>query len=296
MTRPFVPSPLPRSPRWPGLVVSVGGENAIRQYMAANPSEGGDDRWLRGYEFVPFDCAGEGSEQGGVALCTDRPDYTPSGMPGSVGYDPMLLWESMNCSTLSGGSMELRSRVENKLLTSTSHRLEREFWTGTVGTAAGAPNVYLSQASGLTKPNGNTATPLVHALATLNHAAGFFAQGSRLMHHVTPFTAQLWKAAGAIDVDSSTGLLLDPFGNIVVAGTGYDGSGATSVDGYSTAWAYTTTVVNVRLSDIRVVDSANTRIDLGNNVELATASRIGGVTFDGCVRVGILVDHDNVCG
>lgn len=297
MARPFVPSPLPRAPRWPGLVVSVGGENAIRQYMAANPSEGGDDRWLRGFEFVPYDCAGEGSESGGVALCTDRPDFSESAMPGSVSYDPMLLWESMSCSTLSGSSSDLSSRVQNKLLTSTSHRLEREFWKGTVGIAAGAPNTYLSQAAGMTKPNGNVATPLVHALGWLNYTAGVLAQGSRLAHHVTAFTAHLWKSAGAIDVDSTTGLLMDAFGNIVIAGTGYDGSGPTAVDGTATAWAYTTTIPNVRLSDIRVVDQQGvSRIDLLDNVDISTASRVGAVTFDNCVRVGVLVDHNNVCG
>lgn len=295
MASAFVPSPLPRSPRWPGLVASVGGENAIRRFVNEEaPSDGGVDRWIAGYEFQPYPCAG-GGDDGGTVICAGSPAFAPSGgLPGVVQTDPVLMWESMSCSTLTNNAAELRERVANRLLASTSHRLEVEFWAGAVGAASG--NQYLADVGSMVKPNGNTATPLVHALAALQASAGYIGQGSRLMIHASPYTASLWFAAGVVTVDAS-GVLLDAFGNVVVAGTGYDGTGTGVVFGSNAAhWAYATTVVNVRLSDVETVDATNTRIDRTNNVDISTASRVGAATWDDCVHVGVKIDHESICG
>lgn len=297
----FVPTPLPRPPRWPGLVASVGGEQAIRRYITEEaPSEGGVDRWLNGYEFQPYHCtsgdADDGGTIGGMDVCTiTEPTFTATGsLPATIETTPLLLWESMRCSTLSNNAAELTDRVSNRLLITTSHRLESELWSGAVAQAEALPNQYLTDSGSYTS---HGTQPLVHALSYLQHYGAESAEGNRLMIHASPFTASLWYAAGALVLDSS-GLLLDAFGNVVVAGTGYPGTGdgvlAAAVP--NTAWAFATTMVSVRMTDIEVQDARNTRVDKTNNIDVATASRVASIQWDGCVHEAVIVDHTAICG
>lgn len=288
-THDRVPSPSIAPPRWPGLVASVGGEAAIRQFMSANPSDGGGNRWERGFSFLPNDCDSNRclpltTCDGGFANgeCDDAAD-----LPDVVDTVPLYYSEFSQCSTFTNDPDDLTRRATAKLERSTSFNLEYEFWTGTAHTMWGLDGQSLAGDSATLW--GGSDVPLVCALAELQAQWAECSMGRRAMIHATPRTASLWYANNAIRREN--GLLLDAFDNIVVAGTGYDGSDprGTVDESATTAFAYISPVVSIRLSGIEVVQGLRT--DIGNNVDRATAYRAGIVYCDPCCIYGISVDH-----
>lgn len=290
-----VASPAIAPPRWPGLVASVGGEAAIRDFMRANPADGGGNRWERGFTFVPNDCDfnAELPFPGCSGMVYDVPGATPD-TEEQVDYVPMYFWEAARCSTLSNDPDEVTRRATTRLTRTTSHKLERELWTNVAHIASGEPGQALTTSA--IPLNGSAVTPLIIGFTELQDAWGDCAQGGRAMIHVTPRTAVYLQSAHMIRREGS--LLLDLFDNVIVAGTGYDGSSPThTVDGSGdTVWAYITPVVSVRLADITVVEGAPTRVDINNNVDTAIAYRAGATYFDPCCNYGINLDLTNICG
>lgn len=283
MARVLAPSPPPRQPRY-GLVASVGGEAAIRQFMGSNTPDGGPNRWEAGFEFQPEDCSSDTDPFD--PTCGQVANFDAVALPDFVQFDPYAIWDGVKCSTFGSDSAELARRARAKLLTSTSHKVERELWTGAWSTAAGKTNHALASADA-EQVDAGTATPYLRALADLQQALGECAQGSRGMIHATTRTASIWFAADAIRREGP--LLLDPFDNIIVAGSGYTGSspaGAVDATG-DTAWAYATTMVDVRLSDVIASD----HVDATNNTRMAIAYRLAAATWDDCCHLGVNVSH-----
>lgn len=290
-----VPSPSIAPPRWPGLVASVGGEAAIKAFMAANPAEGGPRRWEGGITFSPNDCdfvndnPVDGCTQGvqGIPVF----DIDDEGSAGTnIDVYPLYYWEVSRCSSLSTDPASVERRARLKADRAFSHKLENEFWNGTTHVDLNLAGQYLTDAP--TEVNAGIATPLVYALSDLQSAWAGCSYGERAMIHATIRTINLWVSAGVVRRES--GLLLDAFDNIVVAGTGYTGSdpdGNVDVT-YDTAWAYVSPVVNIRLGDTEVI----TNFDHDNNEHVVIAFKPAAVYHDDCCVYGINVDHVNTCG
>lgn len=283
-----LPPPSP-TPRWPGLLASVGGEAAVTDN--GRRWEGGfgfQGEWCDLNEGAPL--PGDPCDFGGFSTGSSNPE------PGlDVEDRAFYYWERTVCSTFGSRRDELSQRAEDRLRQTTSYKLERELWTGTAHRADSLSGQWLTDNTATTQLNSGTAIPLAYALAELQEAWGSCSQGRRAMIHCTPRTATLWLSAGVVFRDG--GFLLDGYGNVVVPGTGYDGSSPShSVDATGdTAWAYATGFVQVRLSPIEVVERSGARTDTTNNVDAALAFRAGAVSFDPCCTLGVNVDLCSPC-
>jgi hypothetical protein len=274
--RQFIPSSPVAPPRWPSLVSSVGGEAAIRTFTAANAGEGGGaNRWEAGIDFLPnnFCDDSETTPLSGVPCATDV--FTAPSITGdeAVPSDVVYYWTTEKRSTFCSIE-ETRQKAKDILLAKTSLKLETELWEGDAHDAYGLEGQFFG--SDFASVGDFT---LVYALTELQEAWGQCSGGQRAMIHVGAFTASLWFTTGAIRRES--GLLLDAFDNIVVAGNGYQRD-----------TAYVTPVVDIHLSEIEVRDV----IDQTNNTEWAVAYRAGLVKWDPCCQFSVGIDTSTLCG
>lgn len=286
--QPIPPSPVAPA-RWPSLVQSVGGESKVREFTQANAGEGSPNAWEQGVSFLGNEiCITETEAVSGVPCATDVfTDADVSGERNSdndVVADVLYYWDSAVRSTFCPVE-ETDDLARDRLLRQTSAKLEAEFWSGARHGDLGLEGQVLDGSG--TQVNSGTVMALPYALAALQDAWANCAAGQRGMIHCTPFAAGLLFTIGAIRRES--GLLLDVFDNIVVAGAGY----AIAVgDSYSTGVAYMTPVVDVHLSEIEV----RAATDQTNNTELSIAYRAGLVKHDPCCKLVVEIDYESVCG
>ena len=156
-----VPSPPPRQPRY-GLVASVGGEAAIRNFTS-NASEGGADRWEAGFTWWPDDCASDTAPFD--ITCPVDASFDADEMPDHVEFIPYGVWDGVICSTFGGDMTEFQRRATAKLTTSQSHKIEKELWRGDLAqsVAAYSGNKYLAEDGVVDELTGNTlALSLIH--------------------------------------------------------------------------------------------------------------------------------------
>lgn len=282
----LVPSPPQPASRWPGLVAALGGEAAIRNFTTSN--DGGDPgRWERGITFEPNLCGGaDNTPQDGCGTITFG--FDSDDCPAPVEATSYVFWTSVKRSTFN--TDDVVAQATTKLSGTISYKLEKEWWTGAAAQAYGYTNQYLTDAN-VAQINGGTAIPLTYALARLQATAGATATGQRLFIYATPELVTLWLSAMVIRKEN--GLLLDAFDNIIVAGTGFDGSSpAGAVDAtHDTSWAYATLQPAVRLGDVET----KYVVDQTNNVKYGFAYRAGVLAMDPCVQYGVNVDMCTTC-
>lgn len=284
-----VPSPPQPASRWPGLVASLGGEQAIQTFTNAN-GDGG--RWERGAVFNPAFCVGDEN----VPLATQECDaqtlsWDDDDCPTPVDAKPVALWSTVG--PRSNFNLEdMKTLVEDKLSLQTNFKLEKELELGTGAQAHSyTTNQYLLNGN-LDVLNSGNATPLAYALTWLQREGGARGAGQRLFIYAPPALATLWYSAQVIRKEN--GLLLDVFDNVIIAGPGF--VGASNEDGtidstYDTAYAFATLTPVVRMSTIE----SSVTIDQTNNTAIAVAFRYALVSFDPCVQIGINVDACTPC-
>lgn len=282
-----VPSPPQPASRWPGLIAAVGGEGAIATFTSTNDGDNIRD-WEGGFVFRPNDCPDDNTP---LDPCDQAAFTYPDDLDDNVKAMPLIHWSAVQCSTFSGASADVTGRAKRQLENTSSFKLEREVLHGAGAQAFGHPTPYITDAN-VAQLNGGAATPLAYALAWLQRAGGEIAQGQRLAIWAPTMVATMWQSAGVVRKEN--GLVLDLYDNIIIAGTGVDGKSPAEVldSTYDTAWAYATLVPNVRLSEITV---AGPTIDQTDNVQTAIAWRLGAVTFDPCVQLGVNVDICSPC-
>jgi hypothetical protein len=207
-----------------------------------------------------------------------------------VQNDPIFAEVWVDCSSLAQQDRDDAGRNAIDLLNVAQHRIVgNEFWTGAAGTAANMPNLSLAVdaddiASGVPVAAIDALAALEEALAgNSDDACG---GGVRSMIHANPNTVTVWNYLGLLRNEG--GLLLTALDTVVVTGPGYDGSdpdGDIDEDG-STAWAYGTGMVDVRLGKpyrLRYIDRSVNTIEVH-------AFRPFSVVFDGCCHLGINVN------
>lgn len=252
-------------------------------------------RWEGGFSFLPNGCIGSHTvalicdENGGDTKDVDT-------LPAVVSYDPFVVYTGAACSSLQGvGRNDLSARMVAALETSQGVAIEDELWTGTLGTANSAPNYFLAGGSPNFEnlsPLGSDVSPGFYALAALQEYLAHCAPAGRGMIHAPVNVVTMWQRFNVVRLENN--LILDLYGNWIVAGSGYDGSdpdGQVDSTG-ETAWAYATGLVDVHLSQItllpengRLIDALNRR---DNSVEWR-AERAAAAVFDGCCHAGIRV-------
>jgi len=220
---------------------------------------------------------------------------------------PYIIETMDTCSAFGWEERDFKGRALRWLDNATPQAIESEFWNGTLAQAKGYPNNFLTNstsAAGGTDPNFYNATPggnqsgtvgtpttTVRALQILQDYianAGFGGQG---MIHVQPQTAP--NLLGARRVGK---LLLDVFDNIIVPGSGYNGTGPI---GYTTSggdvWIYATDLVMVRSQDEGTVfpDTFSEAMDRGQAGEPNTitfrAERFAVAYWDSFIHAGVCI-------
>lgn len=275
------PPPVP-TPRWPGLLASIGGEAAAR---------GVDERWAAGFRFVPPMCGF--NEELPLIACQGGAFNVSAADPGAadaIPVDALYHWSAVQRSTFCATEDEMVVAAKDRLGRDLSHKLEKELWTGASYRSLSADGQYFTDGDATLIASGS-ATPLVYGLARLQKTWGSCARGARGMIHCPPDLATLWYSAGVIRREGN--LVLDLFDNIVVVGTGYDGSGESHTPDSTgeTAYAFMTGIVGALLGTVDVISTT----DPTNNVDLALAHRPGATFFDPCCVVGVNVDMCSPC-
>jgi len=288
----------PSAPPRQGLLAVVGGEAAELVLPAG---------WENGIAFEPERCGppvdaawGDCPEDGGVDPRTD-PGTKDIGVGGAVvQYRPWMAWVGDACSVLGRAGRDPVARARRLYAASESRIVEQELWSGTEAQLRAYPNNYLRNAASpnfvnLSPAVGET-SPGAYALGELQAAIAAGQTGRGMIHATWP-VVNLWFFLGALRREGA--LILDVFDNLVVAGTGYDGSApagsAVALDSTgATSWAYATGIVQTkRHSDLRVVpDNLNEAIRIDTNDEEWRVERLVAAWWDGCVHAAINV---NLC-
>lgn len=206
-----------------------------------------------------------------------------------VEANPVGLYVIEKCSALAGDADALAQRALTRLNNQNSHLLERFLWTGDVAGGAWAENTtHLDNPATLTTLNGGTPASIVRAFEFIIDAFASTLGGERGMIHVP---AKLLPHIAASDLGFQQGntIVTSLGSHLIVPGTGYPGTGpdgaAPSADA---AWIFGTSLVEVRLSNPRVIAGEDT-MDRSDNTDYAYATQLGMAYFDQQAHVGVQV-------
>lgn len=268
--------------------------------LLASITPEGDDRWQAGVTWVAEPDDGQVYSW---APCTQDPDLLP-GVPDpgddvcpDVGLAfPVTLTGIETGGSLANQYLDWQARAERKLLQGTSLAMERELWTGAAASAMGfTDNPYLASAGfnflALTAAGDDSKRfGLVVGLATLQKEA-MAIHGDPVILHASPRLVSMWDGGGHVYQDGTR--LRDRFGNLIIAGAGYPGTGPGVDDSpVGFEWAYATAGVSAWYSpDPISFESLNRR----TNRMVAYAQRDALAIFDDVVHVGIRIDLCTGC-
>jgi hypothetical protein len=190
------------------------------------------------------------------------------------------------CTTL-GGVLD-DERLRRIAEATTPFVIARELWDGVLSqtdswTIQGQThtNAYLASPSATTVTS--SATVLRDSLAALEQAAVEAAQGQRIMLHLpTMVTGSLTEYVRRVGQD-----LVTRQDNLVVVDAGYPGTGPNGEDVGATAWAYATSMVQVRQSDLEIITAPGQTVDRATNTVTAWAERVFAASYDPCVHFAI---------
>jgi hypothetical protein len=232
-------------------VVTPPKQTPPRVSLLASAEEVNDNtRWQAGLTFEPIGCGSAGGFFVGCADPSTPSLYTTKDTSEAteveiVEFEPYTIWESDVCSPATFQSRDFVDRATARYLASESALMAREFWAGSVASAASLPNFFLANGDA-TDVGAGSALPVNIGLQVLQNAVG--SVGSyfgRHMIHAPRDVVSAWYEAGLVRREGV--LILDAFDNIVVADGGYPGTGPNGESRtLSSAWIYATDPVQVR--------------------------------------------------
>jgi len=282
-----IPAPLASPPRQ-GLLAS-----AVRPDVAGR-------RWEGGIVFHPEASLGAGLEDGGAWWdgCLSGGDVTVPGTDktdgptclADVDYLPWYVVEAQARPATSFGPDEYQAIATRRLVANESIKAEAEFWSGTVAQASGSGNNYLQIAGTPVLGTGSIASALAAAQQYLADTIP-----GRGMIHARPYVVSLWRSAHM--VEQSGNLLLDVFGNIIVAGQGYDGNAptGTATDPFVLEAIYATGLVQYLSGPVENVGSYQEDLDRDTNLVTVRAERLTATFHDEQAQACVLVDLTDAC-
>lgn len=249
-----------------------------------------DGRWEAGYGFLPENC----NDGGVLDPCNTVTEKTIAENADVVDVDPFVVWAGYKCSALGYNAQDGEARARRALAAVESAQVASEFWTGALSRSdADIDNRFLaSPQSDVLNPT-NDSLSLTNGLACLEQALAQ-CSASRGFIHATRQVVSLWHQGGALRREGN--LILTINDTIVVPDAGYDGSGP---DGQPAAngavWAYGTTQVDVRLSEVIVTGADPSQYDRNVNSVEVRAERLAAVSFDACCHIAVELDAP-LCG
>jgi hypothetical protein len=248
--------------------------------------------WLGGFGYLPRSSAAAVNRALNDYTTVDEDDVPPN--EDSVIFIPFAAFTKFSLTALDYQAEDWEERINDQLDAAVPQALENEFWTGTIAQANDLPNNYLASSNSIdVTPVPGTAVSVLEGLGKLQTASkslntGGASLGSPGMIHVMP------EAVPNLLNSRLTGkYLLDMFGNIIVPGVGYPGTGPTgeSPDA-GTTWMYFTDMVTCRVQKTgRIfpgsVAEATRRPD---NTITFRGFKIVAATFDGARQYACLVN------
>jgi len=267
--------------------LQVAVEKAAKKHAASR-------RWENGYVYRPLGGCAEANVWAPCAGMLKRVDPTAP----LVNVIPFTVYAGFTCSTWALAEEERIAHAEIRLNARESQAVEDELWHGTLATAEGWPNPVLAGPATVQLTPGATTSPLPYALGSLQDAIRV-CLGSEVagVIHATPMTVALWAASHMV-WRNEDGRLRDLFGNLIVAGAGYDGASPLGVVDPTgrTAWAYATGPVRVMAGPVYITpDDTAEAVQRDTNDVTWRAERSISAAFDPCCLYGINVDLCNSC-
>jgi hypothetical protein len=251
-----------------------------------------DRRWESGYTWRPLGGCGEA---GIFAPCDDETKTIPDSQA-IVEVIPPTVYAGFKCSTWGLLEEERMAHAEARLNAREGQAIERELWAGAKAQAMTWPNPYLASPATTVLAGGATVKYL-QAFAALQEAIGdCLGSENAAVLHMTRRLATLLKANRVIGIYKEDGWdfpkLVDQYGNYIVAGTGYDGSGpGGSVESATQEWAYATGAVRVDAGPVYMTpDSLKGAVSRDINNITFIAERTAAAAFDSCCTFGVLCD------
>jgi hypothetical protein len=270
--------------------------HSLRNSAIPDPNAGTDQTWVEGFSFTPRGC-GTGEV---IAVCPPSPHTKAiDPFPETVTVIPWGVHASISCSTL-GGLDLIEARAAENLDSVLDYNLEREFWRGDLAQANSYPTNFLANSASLEdlSPGGSDASPGAYALAALQeYLAGCHGGGQGMIH--APRTVVTMWFSQTPGLEKVGNLIMDPYGNLIVAGVGYDGSDPDGEldDTGETAWAYATSLVEVKIGALLPLGRDDNMSAVNRSTNLATfrAERPVAAFWDGCCHAGIRVGVCATC-
>lgn len=259
-------------------------------------ADGQKTRWITGFSFDPDPCGGghivdpcqlgAGADAVGTQLCI-----------AVSGIQPYIIEALETRSTFDNRPEFHRERTHRKLLGVQSKVLEAEFWSGTKAAARGwTNNQYLANPTNLTILQSGNALGSVDGLAALEQAIADGRSYGRGAIHATPRTVTHWISQQLVHaIPNPPGTLMTELGTIVIAGSGYPGTGPGGAGGVNPnhlQWAYVTPIPDVRLGEITFNETDNdiVAVDRTTNDRRVRAQRFAAATFSPCFRACALIN------
>lgn len=203
--------------------------------------------------------------------------------------------EMPNRSTFGMSAQNYQLWVEEALLVGSQKALEHELWTGGLADQQPvdpliAPNRRLTAGAAVTDltPNPGTPIKLRYGLALLEGALGDCGLGAPGIIHMRREPASPLGLKPNDDNQLRTNL-----GNLVVAGSGYPGTGPDGTMPASGSWIYATGAVFWWLGEPQLIPDPD-RLDQAVRIDINSvkwmAERPAAVAFDGCCIFAVHVD------
>lgn len=249
-------------------------------------------RWINGFSYRPEICNG-----GDIVDVDGAIEGTPPTIEAQIDVRPYVVEGVDKRSTFGtpkdGEMDEARQFARRQLLACESKQIAKELWTGRLSDGSLSGNHYLSDAN-VALPEGGALLGYVTALAVLEREIKNRTCGQQGMIHARADTVSIWDAGGALRRVGN--LILTIHDTIVVADAGYDGSAPLNwtphLPSADAAWAYATTIVDVRRGAFMVSQTALDRVNPSTNL-LTTYERRPAASTWGCLQIGVRVDHVN---
>jgi hypothetical protein len=222
----------------------------------------GDPHWIGGYRYQTEEYAQHVLNWDGLRT-EHGTDLGTDEAPELVEVVPFMLEVAGEFSAMRPDRARLGELTRSNLERHTSELLELELWHGEIAQAKGLPNKYLTQ------PGSTDLGTFEDAMRGVSALVG---EGAQMVH--VPRQVALTMPQDAKNTD-----WLDFYGFVIVAGVGYPMDVLGATPGEQTARIYGTKLVNVKVSEIDVLDSFNQ----GDNTYRYQAQRYGAVDFAGPV-------------
>ena len=173
-------------------------------------------RWENGFAFTPPNCG-----DGDVTDPCDAAEQELHEYQAVQEWDPFLIRTGLKC--LHGARITLESLPGDAralLERQTAYRIEAEHWSGDQIVASGWANAWLTGPTS-TIINGGTALPSPYALAELQARLADCLQGAPGVIHANRRFVTQWQREDLVFTQPGSPLILDLYGNLIVAGSGY---------------------------------------------------------------------------